>query len=243
MQHRAVWLSFIEECGRAASQEDVGVAFLREMGRLGFAHVALCSHVDPLNIPDDAVAILDIPQVWLDHFSAEKYQRIDPLYVESSRRLTPFFWDEPDVVRRRSTLQKRVLDEASEVELESGITIPIHHPAALPASCTLVPGDGGADPANYVLAQFLAIHAHERAWQILNKPEASARLSRRERECLTLAARGKSDWTISEILGISERTAHHAMERAKARLGVATRVQAIVRAISLGEISTHEVDR
>jgi len=63
------------------------------------------------------------------------------------------------------------------------------------------------------------------------------RLSKRERECLLLAAQGKSDWAIAELLGLSERTAHHAIERAKHKYGVSTRVQAIVHAIAAGEFS------
>lgn len=69
----------------------------------------------------------------------------------------------------------------------------------------------------------------------------SERLTKRERECLTLAARGKSNWASSEILGISERTVHHVIERAKRRLGVATRVQAVVHALYRGDIKMEEV--
>lgn len=57
-------------------------------------------------------------------------------------------------------------------------------------------------------------------------------LTPRERECLVLVARGKSDWAIGRILGISERTVHNLVERAKRRLGVSGRTQAVVRALS-----------
>ena len=66
-------------------------------------------------------------------------------------------------------------------------------------------------------------------------------LSRRERQCLELAAQGKSDWAVGRILGISERTVHHHIERAKHRLGVATRVQAIVQALFARHISFGDV--
>jgi len=66
-------------------------------------------------------------------------------------------------------------------------------------------------------------------------------LSARERQCLGLAAEGKSDWAISQILNISEHTVHKHIEAAKRRLGVATRVQAIVWAAQHREISVGEV--
>jgi LuxR family quorum-sensing system transcriptional regulator CciR len=69
------------------------------------------------------------------------------------------------------------------------------------------------------------------------KLRARQKLTQRERECLLLAARGKSDSAIGEVLNISGRTVHHAIERAKQRYGVSRRVQAILHAIAAGEFS------
>jgi DNA-binding CsgD family transcriptional regulator len=66
------------------------------------------------------------------------------------------------------------------------------------------------------------------------------RLTERERRLLTLVAHGKSDWAISELVGVSEGAVHKTIERAKGKLGVATRVQAVVRALHLGELSFGE---
>ena len=63
----------------------------------------------------------------------------------------------------------------------------------------------------------------------------------RERECLTLAGCGKSDWVIGEVLGVSWRTAHNAIERAKKRYGVSHRVQAVVRAVFDGQIMVDDL--
>jgi LuxR family transcriptional regulator, quorum-sensing system regulator CciR len=68
-------------------------------------------------------------------------------------------------------------------------------------------------------------------------------LTRRERQCLELAAQGKSDWVAGRILGISERTVHNHIEHAKRRLGVATRVQAIVHALVSRQIAFGDVIR
>ena len=68
-------------------------------------------------------------------------------------------------------------------------------------------------------------------------------LSERERECLTLAAQGKSDWAVGRILGISERTVHNHIENAKRRLRVTTRVQAIVHGLASGQIVLRDVLR
>lgn len=63
------------------------------------------------------------------------------------------------------------------------------------------------------------------------------RLTGREAECLRWAAVGKSEWEISQILGISEHTAERHLLNAKLRLGAANRVQAVAEAIRLGLIA------
>ena len=74
-------------------------------------------------------------------------------------------------------------------------------------------------------------------------PPIQKPLSKRERQCLELAAQGKSDWVSSKILGLSERTVHNHVENAKRRLQVATRVQAIVHALAGQQISLGDVVR
>ncbi|WP_274630138.1 response regulator transcription factor [Arvimicrobium flavum] len=62
-------------------------------------------------------------------------------------------------------------------------------------------------------------------------------LSRREAECLGLAAAGKSEWEISRILGISEHTSEKHLLNAKMKLGAVNRVQAVAVAIRRGLIA------
>ena len=57
-------------------------------------------------------------------------------------------------------------------------------------------------------------------------------LVQRELETLTWAARGKTSAEIAEILGLSKRTVDFHIERARGKLGVATRVQAVMKATS-----------
>jgi len=63
-----------------------------------------------------------------------------------------------------------------------------------------------------------------------------ARLTRREVECLGWAAQGKSEWEISQILGISEHTAEKHLINARVKLGAVNRVHAVATAIRRGLI-------
>jgi DNA-binding CsgD family transcriptional regulator len=62
------------------------------------------------------------------------------------------------------------------------------------------------------------------------------RVSGRESQVLRWVAAGKSDWEVGQILRISEKTVNFHVENAKRKLGVATRIQAVVAAMREGLI-------
>jgi DNA-binding NarL/FixJ family response regulator len=63
----------------------------------------------------------------------------------------------------------------------------------------------------------------------------SIQLAPREKETLTWAARGKTFGEIGEILGLSRRTVEFHLDRARRKLGVPTRTQALIKA-ALGQL-------
>ena len=67
-------------------------------------------------------------------------------------------------------------------------------------------------------------------------------LTDRERETLLWSARGKSSADIGVLIGVSERTVNFHIENAIRKLGVATRIQAAVKAALLGLIDPSEPD-
>lgn len=63
------------------------------------------------------------------------------------------------------------------------------------------------------------------------------KLNDRETETLTWAARGKTSSEIATILGLSKRTVDFHIDNARDKLGVATRIQAAVKAVAGGLIA------
>lgn len=61
-------------------------------------------------------------------------------------------------------------------------------------------------------------------------------LTPRESDCLRWCSQGKTNWEISRILGLSERTVEHYLSRANRKLGTVNRVQAVARALKHGLI-------
>ncbi len=242
MHARIDW-SFAETCDQARTVADIQTAFMREVRALGFSHAACASHVDPLRPPIGAVMMVDYPRIWLERFSAQRYAERDPVFDAARRQALPFQWSDKRFRMDLDDDQIAILEEAADIGLSDGFTIPIHAPNALPASCSLAIGPDGVDPLNVRQAHWYAVYAHETARGLFIKEQPPKRpiLSRRERQCLQLIAQGKDDYAVSVILGISEHTAHNTIRRAMRKYGVATRVQAFVRALRDGEIRLEDV--
>lgn len=241
--------SFIESGERAASTRELAVSFEDALHRLGFRYFACCTHVDPLKPPPWAVMLHNYPASWAVVFSEHRMHEVDPVLLRAERSLLPFFWDAPDFRRQLTNQQRRILIQGARFGLLHGYTIPLHSPwtaNGFRASCSVVPDSPRIEARNYFAAQLMAMYLYAAAVRVhetTHAPRKHGRLSLRERECLELAAQGKSDWEIGQILGISEHTVHRHIESAKLRLGVVTRVQAIMRALDGREMSFGDVVR
>lgn len=66
-------------------------------------------------------------------------------------------------------------------------------------------------------------------------------LSPRERECLTWVSLGKSSGDIGAMLGLSARTVDSYVEKACAKMGVRTRIEAVAQAVRDGTIDLDDM--
>ena len=241
--------SFIEQCDRATHVNQLAAAFQQSLETLGFRHFACCSHVDPLRPPRRSVMLHTYPEAWARCFSELHFYEFDPVFLRAEQSRLPFHWDAPDFRAELTPPQQEILAEASRLGITRGYTIPMHSVGAagpLRASCSVVPDSTTIDASSYFAVRLMGAYLYEAASRDAEAQDpavAANTLSRRERQCLELAAQGKSDWVVGRLLNISERTVHNHIESAKRRLGVATRVQAIVHALASRQVSFGDVIR
>ena len=228
MRKRIATLEFLENCRAAKTAEEIGELLKSALEWRGVEYIACASHVDPLRPPNGAVTIVNYPQPWLTQFSTGGYANFDPIFWAAGWTPRLFWWDAFFRNRTLGRMQRRILNEARECGLVAGLTIPIRTPGAYPASCSLVPHRDGLDPVDIPDIEFIALNAHEEArLRSGGELRAPPMLSMRQRECVTLAAQGKSDGVIGEILGISPRTVEHTIEEVRNKFGVSSRTQAV----------------
>jgi LuxR family transcriptional regulator, quorum-sensing system regulator BjaR1 len=84
----------------------------------------------------------------------------------------------------------------------------------------------------------LSIHVFDRLYQISKSSQKPGEgLTDREIDCLNWTAAGKTSAEISEILGLSEHTVNHYLNRATRKLDTVNRTQAVAKALRTGIIS------
>ena len=84
----------------------------------------------------------------------------------------------------------------------------------------------------------LGIHVYERLSAIARADVSGANpLTGRETHCLAWTAEGKTSAEIAEILGLSEHTVNHYLNRAAKKLGTLNRTHAVAKALRRGWIS------
>jgi DNA-binding CsgD family transcriptional regulator len=249
MDHFDLAQSMIEQCDRSLRQDELAAAFQKVLETLGFRHFACCSHVDPLKPPPRAVMLHTYPAEWIPIYSEMQFYEIDPVFMRAERTRLPFFWDVADFRDELTTAQQEIFAEAKRLGIANGYTVPFHSAdslGALRASCSVIPDSASIDPQTYFSVRLMASYLYEAASRDVTSHQPrlpASTLSRRELQCLEFAAQGKSDWVVGKLLNISERTVHNHIENAKRRLGVVTRVQAVVHALASRQVSFGDVIR
>lgn len=227
---RSVW-------AQATTIPELEAYFFQGVSALGFKYVALCERVHLTRPPERAVAFSNLPEGWAAHYAERGYHLISGAFDAVQRGAAPFFWSDAQFLAGLSPEQLAVVHEARDFGMRDRFTWPLVAPGAPIAACSfVVDPDQKRGPSLYAAGGMMAMYAYARAREILSCANGN-HLSARERQCLGFVAQGKSDWAIAQILHLSERTVHNTLERAKSRLGVSTRLQAVLYALDVGEIA------
>lgn len=236
-------LEFLQNAQSLASLSALDEQFaqvLRPFGFMVFQYVHLATPGQPLaprmlfGRPDPG---------WNQRYRQEGMYRRDPALKAIFSKARPFTWSD---IRDHAAAadQARVFDEAGEHGLREGLVVPIHGPHGSVAGLQIMGEDPDLDPGLRPTLHALGLMYGALGLplsELARTPTPQRGLSPREKECLLWAARGKSDWDIGMILGLAERTVSMHCDRARARLGARTRIQALATALRLGWITADEI--
>lgn len=174
---------------------------------------------------------------WMVRYRQQRYFNEDPAARWGLRTFNPFTWDEMMARSRLTPAEAKVMQDAHDHGLRWGLSIPLH---GLDGRVSFFMAAGRHNPVDddkRLAIQLMATVAQMRAEILLKRsPLPQCPLTPRQVDVLSWVSEGKTDSEIGHILSISSETAHKHVERAKAKLGVTTRTQAVAVALRSGYI-------
>lgn len=237
--------TFVREANRVSRLQDLTSLLTDMVAALGFQHVALVHHVNLAGPLSQAIEVVDYPDAWKAQVKGLGYFSDDPILAACQRTAAAFRWSEVDQILSLTDRQREILNAAPDYGLGDGFTVPVNVPGEFLGSCSFGVRAGLILPEQVLpAAQYVGCFAFEAARRIRRSAAIQPgrpKLTPRQFDCLVLAAQGKSDWDIGQLLGISPETAHQHIETAKRRYGVATRTQLVVRALFDSQITFADI--
>ena len=220
---------FFAEAAEACSDLQRLGALLGEVTlELGFDHFALLDH-SSLSKPSGALIRIDnYPEAWALEIAERGYAGDDPVHRASRRTNAAFAWAELGSLIAVEPLHRTILKRSKYHGLGGGFTIPGNVPGEPAASCSFAVRRGRELPRSSLhFAELVGIRALHAARRLRGRTRIASRprLSRREVECVKLVARGKTDWEIARILGLSIHTARQYVKRARSAYDTVSRTQ------------------
>jgi DNA-binding CsgD family transcriptional regulator len=188
------------------------------------------------------------PSEWVVRYDEKAYVEIDPRILKTRDNPIPMIWDSRSE-RGKDNRTEAFLDDAAKHGVASGFAFEFRDSRYVRGLMSLssanpVIDDNRRDAITGNLGEILLLgtYFHEIfrrgvVGQGFPSPIRGAPLSKRQRECLELAARGLTTEDIAIKLNIAVRTAQFHFDCIRSKLGAANRQEAVARGIAQGIIT------
>lgn len=228
----------IEKFESAASVAETWALLLAHSRPLGMRYGIITELPERDESLYDIAICADVLPQWRERYTRLAYHRRDPIVLHGAFVDRSYTWAEAAAHPRYDVGQRQLVEERREFAIHGGFTTPVTlgRRTAIVSLCgenpVLAPGERA-------LLHAASVCALSRIYALTRRraePREDVALPARQRECLSWAAAGKSDWEIGDILSLSNKTVSTYIQRAKARYNVATRMQAVICALKRGDI-------
>lgn len=241
-------LGFAETSFRATNGAELDQTMADYMSRFEIDTFVLCRATDQFKRPSAARIAGSSNARWRAHYDERNLAKADDLLSAGLTSSAPTTWMTFREEQEQQGRPAEIYDEAREFGLHDGFYLPIHQSDGSVLGVSMMARQQMPKSRTTLAAlHMLAVYYHLAAERLglvaklapLDAPppvKAKAILTKRQLECLKWISQGKTNWEISQILGISEHTVHEHLEQARTRLGVRTTTQAVLQAVMRGLI-------
>ncbi len=199
------------------------------------------------NIMNDAGRLV-MSNLSADHMETylnSKKIKINPILKYAAKRLTAFEWSDPDFINTLDAREHAFFSDLDACGMAFGYTVPLHFTGVTVSAVSFISDKYEATVDAKQAVTLIAPAFLEASIRINTAKSAKGKgqgldtvgkLSPREQECLYWVSMGKTDSEIASILNLAEGTVHAHVEGAKRRMGVHTRIEAVLRAYFTNQI-------
>ena len=238
--------AFLEEGSLITADDQLFDALEALSKRIGFRYFALTHHLDFGRMPVRGIRLHNYPADWVRYFDSCGLGLRDPVHRASQVTGTGFSWTSLADYIALDRDDRDVLERARRAGIGEGYTVPVHVPGEYSGSCSFAMEPGARisdDQACHAL--LLGLFAFETARRLhagrCSRSRHAVMLTPKQRQCVIWLGRGKSEWEVAKILGLSPGTVNEHLKRARERCGVTKSSQLIVYALLSGSISYDEL--
>ncbi|HVZ98771.1 MAG TPA: autoinducer binding domain-containing protein [Caulobacterales bacterium] len=233
-------LDFIDGASRATEMDALRTLLKQALEHYGVTHFNLIGLVREQTGARTPVSLMaPVDPAWAAYYQGEGFYNVDAVLHAVLRRPEGVTWAEVEA-RPMSRAARDLFGECrSALRVQGGLAVPTYDAAGFAGAV----GMFFAEPQDAERMRALKLIGHfamERAKELhglFAHDGAPCPLTAQQREILAYSAQGKSDWDMGELTGLSHKTVNHHFERAKAKLGVRTRAQAVALAVRHGWIA------
>jgi LuxR family quorum-sensing system transcriptional regulator CciR len=232
--------SFVRELRAVSTTEDLEYALADACALIGCRYFAMTQHLDFGRPEACGFRVHNYPESWVEWFDRVGLGVTDPIHRASHVTATGFRWSEVPAMIALTKRDHDVLAEARRHGLGDGFTVPANIPGEALGSCSFANGPSEAlDEAVLPYAQLVGQYAFEAARRLSARRPGGSEilLTARQVECVMWVGRGKTDWEIARILGVSHGTVVEHLRHVRARYDASARAMLPVRALYDGALS------
>ncbi|HXC56481.1 MAG TPA: LuxR family transcriptional regulator [Rhizomicrobium sp.] len=228
---------FIEDIDRQIDAPALIAAFQNFIRKFGMVYFMIGDPRPPPEPYNDYLWATTWPEEWLERWRSN-YLLVDPIVRQLRTQTKPLRWGPSEGASDETG--SRILEEASEFRMNAGFAVPVYNRDGLAVVVSMGTESYEIGKTEETCLHIASIYLHAGLERLRAKgapPPRGPRLTRRERECLSWVAAGKTDWEISQILSIAEQTVHEYVQNALIKLNATTRAQAVAIAIFTKQIA------
>ncbi|MVA56833.1 helix-turn-helix transcriptional regulator [Agrobacterium vitis] len=234
-------ISFLEEIRTLETLAELATSIKRVASTYGIVKILSGFMPHSGSLPAEQmrnILLADWPSEWADVYFQNGYVFEDPTIKRVRRVETAFTWS--DLAKKNEITRKErfVMDGAKEHQLKDGCTVPLVSLDGRLAGFSFAGTDIDTSPEARGALTLIATFAFGRAIELRNnKNKQAVKLTAREQEVLRWLSAGKTDWEISVILGVSEKTIEKHIANIRLKLNAVNRYHALAEAFRQNVIS------